>query len=582
MFSEGSVAAGLGLTGLVRHGPGQDRPTNDVRSDDPAIEPPAAPLAVAESSGGGIASEGLDIADAGNAGSHQETLSSPSFLYGSFYLLGQDCIAEWMAVRLPLAVSVADATPLIQAARYPHQAERFPSLVPVRPQPWQQAALCVAMPVWEFAGVLVAFDLSGIDGGVFSLAVPGRVTRRTLLLAAELDEYANHAVFVRTMPWPVPEGFPIELTHGDLIQIVPAGVIATFRSDLAAMLRTADGWDPDWLIPGDYAERAWVIADDRHLCFTVAPTRRRHFRQDLAEVLAVSARQLLLRPAQDPLTDHAFRGQLVRHLYVATGLTTVPSVARCPICFLDLRPILLGFSWYYVPAGILTHQRVHDRFSPRIPEGYALGFSKAGSPICPFDRPLQVSDGDVVAIHFFIPPPADLSSSDSDQGGFGPGGRASEGDSSGPPSISTPGPTEASTATIVSRHSDGHDAGTGGSRRHDGLRASCGPVWIDCAAMWNWGFVLPAHPWAPWGHLWLLRLFLWTAPSSSCHNWCCPFCDRQLHPSQTSDLLCRYFVYCSQPFCCRGRSCLCSFWGSSAEHCTGRWSRRASSSPYAL
>ena len=57
------------------------------------------------------------------------------------------------------------------------------------------------------------------------------------------------------MPWPVPDDFPIELAHGDLIQVVPAGVIATFRSDLAAMLRTADGWDPDWLIPGDYVER---------------------------------------------------------------------------------------------------------------------------------------------------------------------------------------------------------------------------------------------------------------------------------------------------------------------------------------
>eukprot|EP00439_Symbiodinium_sp_Y106_P028276 s5241_g3.t1 len=327
LFSEGSVAAGLGLTGLVRHGPGQDRPTNDVRSDDPAIEPPAAPLAVAESSGGGIASEGLDIADAGNAGSHQETLSSPSFLYGSFYLLGQDCIAEWMAVRLPLAVSVADATPLIQAARYPHQAERFPSLVPVRPQPWQQAALCVAMPVWEFAGVLVAFDLSGIDGGVFSLAVPGRVTRRTLLLAAELDEYANHAVFVRTMPWPVPEGFPIELTHGDLIQIVPAGVIATFRSDLAAMLRTADGWDPDWLIPGDYAERAWVIADDRHLCFTVAPTRRRHFKQDLAEVLAASMYMPFgIDEVQKVYTDGSYNGDTSSWSFVAVGHTAASTV----------------------------------------------------------------------------------------------------------------------------------------------------------------------------------------------------------------------------------------------------------------
>ena len=108
---------------------------------------------------------------------------------------------------------------------------------------------------------------------------------------------------------------------------------------------------------------------------TVAPDRRRHFRHDIAQVLSVPPGRLLLRPAYHPLLDHASHGRIVRHLYVATQ---VPAPVRSrdtrpPICLLDLGPLLLGFTWYSAPQGVLQHEPLLDRFSPRCPDGYVLG-----------------------------------------------------------------------------------------------------------------------------------------------------------------------------------------------------------------
>ena len=159
-----------------------------------------------------------------------------------------------------------DVVAMVHSARAPHSADRFPALYPVHPQPWWQAGLLVATPCWDMPSV-VFFDCSGVDGGTYSLAVPPRVTRRVLLMAADIEETSNFEVYVRTMPWPVPHDYPVELRHGDLIQIVPANTLGHFHSDLAAMLRGPGAWDPAWGPPGDYDERAWIIADDRQFCF---------------------------------------------------------------------------------------------------------------------------------------------------------------------------------------------------------------------------------------------------------------------------------------------------------------------------
>ena len=127
-------------------------------------------------------------------------------------------------------------------------------------------------------------------------------------------------------------------------------------------------WVQPFVAPSVVIATKKIIADDRSLCFTVAPTRRRHFRQDIAQILAVIPGRLTLRPARIPLTDHAYRGHLVRHLYVATLLP--PGGNRSSVCLLDLRPLLLGFTWYSAKDGLLPIQRIKDRFLARVPNSY--------------------------------------------------------------------------------------------------------------------------------------------------------------------------------------------------------------------
>ena len=370
-----------------------------------------------------------------------ETVDLGVFTATPFYIFSQEYLPEWVSVRLPSAVSVPTALCLVHAARSPSAAERFPILLPVQPQPCRQAALLLARPAWEPVGVLILLDCREVGSSLFALLVPPRITREALLTAAGFGGSEALAMYVRTMPWPIPGGYPFELGHGDLVQIVPAQAFAYFQSDLPALLRQPDGWDSDWVLPGDYEERAWIISDDRQLCHTVPPDRRQHFRNDLSQILSVPARCLALCPARAPLRDHSYRGRLIRHLYAATHLSaSTRRDDREPICLLDLRPILLSFAWYFAPAGVLRPEPLIARFAPRAPEGYVLGFTRLDGPIVRLQAPIQVVDGDVVALHFFIPPPADISSSDDDDDA-GPAGRDGFLQSGATASFDASGPT---------------------------------------------------------------------------------------------------------------------------------------------
>ena len=108
----------------------------------------------------------LDTADAGSSGLHQETLSSPSFLYGSFYLLGQDCNRRvdcspacrllWLSLTQPPSFRQQGTRTMRNASR---------PLFRCAPNPGNRRHCTWQCQFGRFAGVLVAFDLSGIDGG---------------------------------------------------------------------------------------------------------------------------------------------------------------------------------------------------------------------------------------------------------------------------------------------------------------------------------------------------------------------------------------------------------------------------------
>ena len=83
--------------------------------------------------------------------------------------------------------------------------------------------------------------------------------------------------------------------HGDLIQVLPRDHPVVVLASFSDMLRSAAGWDPDWLPPGQYEEAVWVLAGRDQFRYAIPPFRRQHLRPDLAVILGTPVRELILR-----------------------------------------------------------------------------------------------------------------------------------------------------------------------------------------------------------------------------------------------------------------------------------------------
>ena len=166
----------------------------------------AAPTGVSGDSGSGFHDD--EPTQGGDRpGQDRATDGSVTFADAHFLVLAPDSVPEMLHIRLPVPISEDLAFGMIDGARDPLCRDRFPRLCPVYPQPWGQAALVLAAPFWGFSGILVAFDLSAINGAFFSLVIARQVTKEMVLRAAGLDPAADVALFMRDVPWAIPAGF---------------------------------------------------------------------------------------------------------------------------------------------------------------------------------------------------------------------------------------------------------------------------------------------------------------------------------------------------------------------------------------
>ena len=163
--------------------------------------------------------------------------------------------------------------------------------------------------------------------------------------------------------------------------------------------------------------------------------------------------------------DHACRG--VPSLIAAVHLHDdgIPSSAAGPLCFLDLRPMLLQLMWCPIINGVLALDSLRVRFFARCPVGFALFRLDPvhGPQIVRED--ISVRHGEVTLT--FLP---DVLFREEETGPFdgpappGPSGRAPEEAEADSASRETPDSLTISTAGSASL-SNGVDAGTGGGRR---------------------------------------------------------------------------------------------------------------------
>ena len=166
------------------------------------------------------------------------------FITCTFVVLGQFYSPELVEVRLPAGIGVAEAMSLVQAARSPHDALVMPNILPVDPQPSRTHAIALSAPAWPYRGAVVALDCRPLGRTAFAVHLVGRVSRDDLLRVAQLESDFRGAVFVGTLPWPLPQDAHITLSNGDLVIFRPPEDRGHSVYQLSDMLRSSDAWDP--------------------------------------------------------------------------------------------------------------------------------------------------------------------------------------------------------------------------------------------------------------------------------------------------------------------------------------------------
>ena len=360
------VEASIGPSGPPAPTPAGRRPEQQTPSSRPGTAPdgteatgrPGASGNAADEPRTGIAEDGRDQPQA--------------FTEGTFVVVGQDYSPELVHVRLPTGTPVLAALGHINAAREPQARLCLPRLFAASPQSITGVGVLVAAPIWEPTGALVLLDCTRVNGTLFLLQLPNVLHRQTVLDAAGLGSGPELEVYLKDLPWPLPTGARVDVTHGDVIIIVPVvhGLFTT--SSFSDLLRDVAGWDQDWAPDQPYGDHAWVIADDASFVFHVVPGRREFVRVDIARRMDFPHTELSLRPARPPITNHACHGVLTRNVLAAARVPggVRQDLSRHPVCFLDARPLLLGITWRSAPGGLLTMRRVLDPILHRCPPGY--------------------------------------------------------------------------------------------------------------------------------------------------------------------------------------------------------------------
>ena len=328
----------------------------------------------------------------------------PNLRSRTFVILGQDYAPELIQVALPVPTSVFDALTSVSVARKPRDRFCLPHLLPVVPQPTGSHALILAMPPWQVDGAYIAFDLSTHDGRAFVLQAASRIDRLGLLIAAGLDARTNIDIYIRDMPWALPNDIFVEVGHGDLVQFVPVQQPVAVVASLADMLASPTHWRYVAPVLDMFLWDTWVVHDAGAFRHQVRPERRQQSKQDIAARLSILPNDLVVQLPKPRIQDFCRRDQLTMHVLYAVWAPGCPSADDLSeaVCFVDLRPVLCGLYVARCPGYRFDVRELLLRFAGRCPAGMHVQAERRGTLLPPDEQALPVTNGDVITV-FVLP-----------------------------------------------------------------------------------------------------------------------------------------------------------------------------------
>ena len=291
-----------------------------------------------------------------------------------FLVFSQDYWPELVVVRLALPVGTHGAIAAVEQARDAEDHRGRSKLIPVFPQPREQQACLIAVPVWPFEGIAVLVDNRVANGSIFAIILPRFTTREALLRIAGLPSDSDHDVYLRDTPWPCTQEQIIHLSPGDLILICTNTGRPALFGGLDQLLQVARSWDRCPYLPGDVDDLSWVLSNGSQRAARVESDAFAANSNMVAQCLDLPPGQFTLVPASPPICDHARAGILSAHVLVACDTADYqPERVNVKTPFiLDLRPILLEVSFAYAEDAIVDVSALGQRLAVRCPTGFHL------------------------------------------------------------------------------------------------------------------------------------------------------------------------------------------------------------------
>ncbi|OLP99497.1 hypothetical protein AK812_SmicGene17930 [Symbiodinium microadriaticum] len=376
----------------------QDTPDTGGTGGDPTPNPDSP-------AGAGDSLDGLseDAGDPDGASSQAVSATDASDTSFVAVILCPDYKPEVCAVTAPLPTSLLLAVASVNADREEIRWFRFPTIIPVFPQPDWDRAYFVARPVQPTGTVFVSFDLRPVDGRMFAIDVPNRLSREDIITIARLNGQPFLQVYVRDMPWALDDDFPITLSDGDLISISPPASAYTYLVSLEDRLQDPRGWEASTGFLDEVPPFFTVFGDEDSVRIPALPHRQPFLRHDIVLALQLGAAPLDICPAAPGIYDYASRGCSACAVLVATtALQDWPTAdpADC-VYFLDQRPLLLGLIWGIAREGIVDVAAIRGRLILHCPPGYELSI-RGGRRHGSHNRFRLIQAGEVLTAEMYL------------------------------------------------------------------------------------------------------------------------------------------------------------------------------------
>ena len=231
-----------------------------------------------------------------------------------------DFVPETLTFQVPTPCDLSYALQCVSSMREATRRQWFPRLIPACPQPDTALGFVLALPAWDTSGIFVLVEDKRVDSRIFAATAPPIPHRRLLLDLVGAPAGSDACVYVRDLPWPLADGVTIQLDHGDLVSIQPAGHDFTLVTTLSDRLRDPVSWAPRVAPTGLEAEQLWLLSDGWPRRLPYERDRASSLRTDIAGILHTHAAALRIRPSRPGISDLCVRGFPISAVVIATSV----------------------------------------------------------------------------------------------------------------------------------------------------------------------------------------------------------------------------------------------------------------------